>query len=330
MQDHYKTLGVNSSATQDEIRRAYRILARRYHPDVNPGKSSEEKFKSIASAYKILNDPKKRREYDADYDRFQIAKFAEKFKEKIRQSTGFRRPQEQKESAKTAKHEKRSVPRAKRNYEIWLKNSDNAIRAGYEKISKLFKFGKKKEPASILSVSIIEVSVSMKEAIFGQRKTIEIPGSEGARKVSVTIPAGVRGGSVLRLKQRSNRSDSEEIVVIIRVAQHPFLNLQNRGLVVEVPVSVSEALLGCNITLPGVEESILVKIPPASQSGSEIRMKGKGVLNKDGARGDLIYRLMIKVPESPDAVGIKSPLTELDKYYGDPVRKSFPSNLSEI
>jgi curved DNA-binding protein len=320
MQDHYKTLGINSSATHDEIRRAYRILARRYHPDVNPGKSSEDKFKTISAAYEVLSDPKKRIEYDAEYERVQIASFAEKF------SAQFKR------SKTTTKSREYRPAKAKppQNYEVWIESAKSSVKGNLNKLSRLFKRKKSGKRGGLSSVSIIEISVTAKEAIFGQKKTIEIPQDKEKRKISVNIPAGVRSGSVLRLKQTARTSAGDEIVLIIRVAQHPFLSLQNKGLVVEVPVSIQEALLGANITLPTLDEAVLVKIPAGSQSGSEIRLKNKGVLQKDGSRADLIYRLLVKVPQSDAAVGIKEKLNEIERYYEEPVRRSFPSNFNDL
>lgn len=327
LKDHYKTLGVNSSATQDEIRRAYRILARRYHPDVNPGKSSEDKFKDISSAYEVLSDPKSRKSYDAEYDRMQIASFAEKFTAQFKDfaSKSYKRPEKRKSSPASGQK-----PKEKENIGNFLKNARNKISSKLHSAGNFFKKQKLLKNSGIASVSIIEISVTIREAIFGLKKTIEIPKDNGKKKISVTVPAGVRSGSVLRLRQTSSKSGNEEIVLIIRVAQHPFLSIQNRGLLVEVPVSVQEALMGSNITLPTLDDPVLVKIPASSQSGTEIRIKDKGILFKDGSRGDMIYRLLVKLPQASTAVGIKEKAAEIDKYYEEPVRRAFPSSFNDI
>lgn len=292
---------------------------------MNPGKTSEDKFKSISAAYEILSDPKKRSEYDTEYERIQIASFAEKFSERL--SAQFKKSNARKTSASSSA---KSVKPSKGNSLAWIKIAKSGIKSNLNKVSSLFKSKKRGSNMGIASVSIIEISVTVREAIFGQKKTIEIPQTEGKRKVSVTIPPGVKSGSVLRLKQSAKNSKNDEIIVIIRVAQHPFVSLQNKGVVIEVPITALEALGGANITLPTLDEPAVVKVPAGSQSGSEIRLKNKGVLSKDGTRGDLIYRLMIKLPQSSSAVGIKEKATELDKYYEEPVRRSFPSNFSEI
>lgn len=325
MQDHYKTLGINSSATYEEVRRAYRVLARRYHPDVNPGKASEEKFKAISSAYQVLSDDKRRADYDAVYERIQIAAFAEKFRTKLRKGAP-----KKSSTGTAAQREKPAGGSFLKSSFKWYKEAKKDAVKKLGNIRALFRKTSDATPSKVTSVSIIEVSISIKEAIFGQKKTVEIPQSRGSRKISINIPAGVRSGSVLRLRQRSQRSEAEEIVIIIRVAQHPFLTLQNKGLVVEVPVSLSEALLGANVTLPSLDESVLVKIPPGSQSGTEIRVKEKGVLLKDGTRGDIVYRLLVRLPNAHQAVGIAERTNELDKYYEEPVRRNFPENFLNL
>ena len=322
MKDYYKILGVNSSATHDEIRRAYRILARRYHPDVNPGKSSEDKFKTISAAYEILSDPKKRSSYDLDYERIQLASYAEKFSEKI--AAQFKKQ-------KTSHTKKQSTNKsAEKNDLSSLTKAKNSVNSRLQQIKNFFTPKKQKHKNNLKSISIIEISVNIKEALYGQKKTIEIPTIDGNRKISVNIPPGVKSGSVLRLKHSQKNTSEEEIVLIIRVAHHPYISIQNKGLVVEVPVSIQEALFGANITLPTLDEAALVKIPPSSQSGSEIRLKNKGILQKDGQRGDLIYKLQIKIPQSVSAVGLKDKINDIDKYYEEPVRKTFPANFNNL
>ncbi|MCO6430518.1 MAG: DnaJ domain-containing protein [Deltaproteobacteria bacterium] len=332
MQDHYKTLGVNSSATLDEIRRAYRILARRYHPDLNPGQENDNKFKAIAAAYGVLSDPKKRESYDMEYDRLQMSRLADKFKSYSNFQHGGRRggttfgqtPPESKSGANRQEEKRR-------------KSSQGSWSKLLEKAKERFAWahGAVKKPAAKpmvkggpRSVSIIEVSVSIKDAVTGIKKTVEIPEASGARKVSVVLPAGVRSGSVIRMKQSSG--GSEELVLIVKVASHPVLSIQPKGLVVEIPVSISEALFGASITLPTLDEPAVVKIPPGSQSGAEIRLKERGIKHKDGGRGDLVYRLMIRVPESNVAVGIKERADELEKYYEEPPRRHFPQSLLDF
>ena len=180
----------------------------------------------------------------------------------------------------------------------------------------------------VSKVSILEISVTMRDAILGMKKTVEIGEPEGLRKISINIPPGVKTGSVLRFREKSG--NGEELVFIIRVGTHPFLCIENKGVVVDIPISINEAFAGASLTLPTFEEAVIVKIPPLSQSGTEIRVKGKGVLSREGQRGDLFYRLLIKLPEALHAVGIKEKISELESYYAGSVRQGFSKTLLEF
>ncbi len=342
--NHYQTLCVTTSATPEEIRRAYRVLARRYHPDVNPGKSSEEKFKAIASAYAVLSDPEQRTRYDAE---FQMS-FRNPRGGPV--GAGFQGPNR----ATARQRYQETVERAR-------KEAQARHRAAAQEVSRqgpgfsLPKFGaalgvirgalgslkggksspqarRSPKPEGTTSsgsqkVSILEVSVTMRDAIRGVRKTVEISEPEGQRKISVAIPPGMKTGSVLRFRDKSG--SGEEMVFILRVASHPFLFIENKGLVVEVPISVSEAVLGASLTLPTLDDPVVVKIPPGSQSGSEIRVRERGIATREGTRGDLFFRVMIRVPDAQNAVGFSDKVGEFEKYYASSVRNSFPKNLLE-
>lgn len=353
MEDHYKTLGVNSSATADEIRRAYRVLARRYHPDVNPGKAaSEERFKAIASAYAVLCDVELRRQYDSEYQeqrragnerarRYQQAQTATQRFYEYQARLREQRERETRDTNAAASEAARpggkttrqrgpaaqgvAVPLDRLLAAIarplaQLRDSARAALPGRNSIK-----GKNRGATRL---SIIEVSVSVRDAIYGVRKTVEIAEPEGARKVSVSIPPGVRNGSVVRLRSKSTLN--EDLVLVLRVAAHPSISIQPKGLVVEVPITVSEALSGATIKLPTLDDQLMVRIPAGSQSGQEIRIKEKGIANRDGSRGDLFYRLLIKVPPSAEAVGLKEKAQEFEQYYGTALRQNLPSTILEL
>lgn len=352
-QNYYQILGLNSSASAEEIRRAYRILARRYHPDVNPGKTSEERFKSIAEAYATLSDTDKRTAYDSNldadartkrafdnYDR--ASRHAARFKRQ-QQNSQFGRvkpesgPEDLNQSAGSAR--RGGLSDALHDIGTAIKgalfvNSSSRRSSVDEQPQRSRTKSRQEPPASsaerkqaggIERLSLIEVSVSIHDAIYGVKKTVEIAEPEGSRKVSVKIPPGVRNGSVVRLRAKSD--PAEDMVLIIRVASHPFLSIQTRGLVAEIPITPHEALAGASISVPTLEEPVIVRVTPGSQSGSEIRVKGRGVFGKDGSRGDLFIRLMIQVPESPDAVGLREKAAELDPYFSQPVRSRLPKSL---
>ncbi|MBX7145315.1 MAG: DnaJ domain-containing protein [Oligoflexia bacterium] len=366
MINHYATLGLHTSATPEEIRRAYRILARRYHPDVNPGKASEEKFKSIAQAYDVLSDEKRKQAYDLELEQALRDKAAMGFKayqqatkahvsarkrfyEAKHENFGKLQP----EGPEIAPDPTPPPPSQPGLADLWYKakkaflgpparrarptpgpkraspRPESAGRPGFQT--------RPAEPVperpisqdlhqpSVVRISVVEVSVSLRDAVYGVRKTVEVSEPEGSRKISVNVPPGVRSGSVVHL--RSKGTHSEDLVVVIRVATHPFLSMAPRGLICEIPITVGEALSASSISIPTLEDPVVVKIPPGCQSGTELRLRGKGAPQKDGTRGDLFIRFMVMLPESPEAVGLKDKAQALEAYYEKQVRQALPKTL---
>lgn len=342
MDNHYSILGIQSSASPDEIRRAYRILARRYHPDLNPGQANVARFRKIAEAYEVLSDASRRASFDANLESKQREDVARGFAayERAQAHRGRERrtahrahPQKNRSDGSEEQRKEpppKTRPRTIRKVSQHMKEMLRSTLGIGEKGSRVESSERSRDSrtgVSIERVSVIEVSVSIRDAILGTKKTIEIPEPEGERKISVRIPAGVRSGSVIRL--RAKNAPSEDLVLIVRVSSHPYVSIQTRGLVVEIPITVQEAVSGGHISIPTLDEPASIKIPPGSQSGSEIRLKGKGIVQKDGTRGDLFARLLVKVPDSPEAVGLRDKVTELEKYYSSAVRQGLPKTLVE-
>ncbi len=345
MQNHYATLGLNSSATSEEIRRAYRILARRYHPDVNPGKTSEDKFKSIAQAYEVLSDNERRRQYDQESGR--------KLSDLQNAQASYRRQSQNSATQRYYQHRAEEVARKARaaaraqaashtqsgtaddlNFPLdglWdgVATLADQVRQGvkslFKSTSSTGKTSKTRAQGGLAKVSLIEVSLRIEEAITGVKKALEISEPEGTRKVSVRIPPGVRNGALVRLRATNN--SSEELVLVIRVAQHPFLSIQQKGLVMELPITVAEAINGASITAPTLDEPVMLKVPPGTQSGDEVRLKEKGISYKDAPRGDLFVRFLVKVPEAAGAVGLSEKAQDLESYYSATVRQALPKRL---
>lgn len=336
MENYYRTLGLHSSATPDEIRRAYRILARRYHPDVNPGGHSEERFKAIAQAYSVLSDSSKRTAYDTELERF--------LKGEGRKQTGYQAYERSHSSATNIHGARRESARDRAKSRPFApgqkpqkEKRKGVLESFKQQLKDTFSSAAPRpepQPRSLgTKVSIIEVSIGLQEALIGTKKSVEIVEPEGSRKVSVRIPAGVRTGNVVHLRSTpkgSSPSFTEELIVVIRVASHPFVSLQPKGVVIEVPVTVQEAMFGASIQVPTFDDPIVMKIPPNSQSGHEIRVRERGLTQKDGVRGDLFYRLLIKIPESNIAVSIQENVAKLEQYYESSVRALVPTSLSEI
>jgi DnaJ-class molecular chaperone len=373
MENYYHILGVSSAATPDELRRAYRILARRYHPDVNPGKSSEERFKRIAEAYAVLQDSSKRRAFDLELEREHAEGFTAHFdkahqayrkqqsfeeaysraeaqtrkrysKAKSDDSTrNFRqKPPPAREGSNQPPHQENEVEstgaKITGNFRRFVDRSHEILDSIKERLPPLGKWRAstsvtKEQPSenkgtSVTQISILEVSVSVIDAIRGLKKTVELNDGTSLKKISVTIPAGVRSGSVIRFRRRENTS--EEIVIIIRVAAHPFLSIAPKGLIIEVPITVKEAVLGARIKVPTLDEPSTVFIEPGTQSGTEVRLRGQGIQYRDGAKGDLFVRVMVRVPATHGAVGLAEKCGELEMYYEKSVREALPHSILEM
>lgn len=345
MQNHYQILGVNSSASPEEIRRAYRILARRYHPDVNPGKASEDRFKIIAQAYEVLSDVEKRRQFDFELGQSKggeawrrssrTAKDPQRARRRYQEASQFqargetRPPNTQTHQArsKAAPHDDPILnPRISAALGKILKFSSDGFRHIRDDL-----FGAENDERTVdrgttpRQVSVVEVSLILQEAVFGCKKTIELPEQPTARKVSIRIPAGIRQGSVLRL--RSKEGNGEELICIFRVAQHPTITLQPKGLIVDVPITIREALGGASVVVPTLDDSIALKIPPGTQNGTEFRVAGRGIREEGKPRGDIFYRVVVELPTCYQAVGIQDKAAALEQYYETPIRGGFPKRL---
>lgn len=329
--NYYEILGLNQSATLAEIRRSYRILARRYHPDMNPGKSTEERFKIIAIAYQTLSDSEKKRNYDTELEStrrikagFAAYEKAQNYGPKGAGKAGYTN------RSRDSPHSFRSKSPPQTRTSDGESTPFTALVSGIAKISSLLRRFKGAKPkfkkeVQVQTVSVIEVSINIQDALFGGRKTVEVPSTPKEKKISLRIPAGVRSGSILRM--RSGTLSQEDYVIILRIAPDPLIDIRAKGVLVDIPINISEALFGSTLSVPGLDEELTIVIPPASQSGHEIRVSNKGIKFDDGRRGDLFYRLNIQIPSSPQAINIKEKIAALSEYYENPIRLRLPKKL---
>jgi DnaJ-class molecular chaperone len=365
MHTHYKTLGLTNAASMAEIRRAYRVLARRYHPDVNPDGASDEIFKEISIAYAILSDPEKRKQYDVE-----LQQAAESFEETFQRAhDALKRHQSaaaKKRSAaayaqhRTTKSERYYSRRDADRSAHQPKSKDDTTRnftksAPPPRVNKLtsqellnrlapiktalstvqqqakssineaLSYVKKALPSAsraLGQLALMEVSISLLDAIQGTRKTVDISNDPSKpRKVSVPIPAGVHSGSIVRFRNRERAS--EEVVLIIQVERHPWLSIDERGITIEIPLTIDEAYNGSKVQIPALNEPLLVTVEPRTQSGKEVRLKNQGVTYRDGSRGDLYIRFIVKNPEN-----FAEQQSELiAALYNKPVREHLPLKI---
>jgi DnaJ-class molecular chaperone len=279
-QDPYLELGVPRTASADEIRRAFRKLAKQYHPDKNPGdKPAEERFKRVSSAFDLLGDEDKRKKFDRgeiDADGREVHRG---FNGDPFGRGGF-------EGRGGAQFE--GVDLNDILGEVFGGRGGGA-RGG---------FGGFGGPAKGQDVRA-QVAIDIEEAIQGGRKRIAF--SDG-RTLDITIPKGAAEGQVLRLKGQGSpgRAGAGDALIELAIRPHPVFKREGDNLVMDLPVSAPDAILGGKIEAPTPEGPVTLTVPPGSNSGSTLRLKGRGLAGPTGRRGDLMARLVVTLPEKPD------------------------------
>jgi DnaJ-class molecular chaperone len=287
--DLYESLGVLRSATEDEIRKAYRKLARQFHPDLNPGdKSAEERFKEVAVAYEVLGDAAKRKNYD---------EFGE---EALNPSFDAARAREWARS-------RRSRQRAG----AARRQASPFGGAGGFDIDDLFGslFGARGGFGRATSIRGNDIESTMEigllDALRGTKVTFRISGggsAEDASTVTVSVPPGVADGDRIRLAGKGEPglggAPPGDLLLRVKVAPHPTLAREGDDLVMTLPVTVPEAVAGATVSAPTLDGQVRVKVPRRSQTGRKLRLRGKGVKNRKTEKaGDLILVLEVRAPD---------------------------------
>jgi DnaJ-class molecular chaperone len=279
-EDPYTTLGVKKDATQDNIQKAYRRLAKKLHPDLNPGnKIAEDKFKEVSAAYDLLGDPDKR----ARFDRGEI------------DASGTERPRQQ----------------------YYRDFADQNGRSAYTNNSGFADFGDFAGTEDILSEIFgraggagrrrrgqdvrYHLELSFLDAVNGGKQSIVLP---DGTTLDVNIPPGTRDGQILRLrgKGRPGIGDGSpgDALIEISVLPHPYFTRKGDDIHLDLPISLKEAVLGAKVEVPTPGGAVTVAVPKWSNTGRVLRLKGRGVPRADGSKGDEYIKLMLMLPEKPD------------------------------
>jgi len=281
--DPYKLLGVARDATQDQIKSAYRKLARHLHPDLNPdNKQAEEKFKKVSGAYDVLGDPAKRARFDAG---------------EIDAS-----------GAERARHAYRGAQRGGVNEDFRFGNSADDIFAELLRRRSKGRAGswnpfETDDSAASAKGSDAEYSlkISFPEAVMGTTKRITLP---TGKNLDIKVPAGTKDGAKLRLKGQGHPgrgpAAAGDALIEMKVEPHPFFSRDGSDILVTVPVTLPEAVLGGKVTVPTVDGKVTLTIPPESNSGTVLRLKGKGAPTGK-TRGDQLVTLKVVLPDHPDS-----------------------------
>ena len=292
--DYYRILGVDRNATEKEIKQAYRRLARKYHPDVNPGdKEAEERFKEINEAYEVLSDPEKRRKYD------QLGASWQQWQRMGGNPRDF----------DWSQWFSREWPGGR----VHVEYGDLGDLFGEGIFSDFFRaiFGDvgtrprarwwEARPRYARGQDYEQpVEISLEEAFRGTKRVLEKDG----RRLEVTIPPGVKTGSRVRIAGQGGPGIGGgrpgDLYLKVTVLPHPIFKRQGDDLHCEVPVDLYTAVLGGEVRVPTLEGDVMLKIPPGTQGGQTFRLRGKGMpnLRNPRQRGDLYVKVQVKVPQN--------------------------------
>ena len=293
--DLYEILGVQRTAPADEIRRAYRRLAKKYHPDMNPGdRKAEEKFKEITAAHEVLNDPKRRKLYDEFGADSLRTGFDEKTAEAYRQW-------------RQGGGGAQQVPFDLGDFETVNVGGFGSFDFG-SIFGDLFGGGRRggsRRPAAPAPGADVEaeIEVELRDAVLGAERELRVDG----RTLRVKIPAGVTDGSRIRLAgqggESPNGGPSGDLFLGVRLREHPLVRREGRDLYVDLPLTVPEAALGAEVVLPTFDGAVQLRVPPGSPSGRQLRLRGRGLPDlRGGPRGDLYAVAKIVLPEESEAL----------------------------
>lgn len=285
-QDLYAILGVKRNATNDEIRRSYRNLAKDLHPDQNKGDpKTEEKFKKVSAAFAVLGNPEKRKRYDAgEIDGMGNERAGSYYREHSAGTAGSRGA-----------------------YTGGFEGFNTGSGGGGGDFSDLFGdlFGKR-GPGGAFTMRGMDyrynLEISFLEAVNGTKKRVQFPDNE---TLDISVPSGVETGQTLRLKHKggpgAGRGEPGDALIELKVMPHPLFDRDGDNITLEVPISLSEAVLGARVEVPTIGGRVTVAVPKGASSGQVLRLRGKGIKNsRTGNYGDQLITLKIVLPANID------------------------------
>lgn len=289
MKDYYKVLGVNKSATEAEIKKAYRKKALEHHPDRNKNNpKAEEQFKQLNEAYAVLGNKEKRQQYDLYGDEQFHKRYSQEdiFRgfdfDDIFRNFGFRS--------------------GGRPFPGGMGGGD-PFGSPYDDLFNMGRSGGRSATPNTRGEDIEkELTISLEDAYMGIKKTIAIESDEGRQETSIKIPSGITDGKTLRLAGKGYRSPHGgkpgDLLLKIRIQEHPLFKLEGDDIIADHEISLTDAVLGATIEVKTLNGEKIVKVPPGTQSHSKLRLKGLGMSKGSGKdRGDLMVRIIVKLPK---------------------------------
>src|ERR1700757_4983898 len=292
--DYYETLGVSKTATDDEIRSAFRKLARKYHPDVaKDKKEAEEKFKQINEAYEVLSDPEKRKKYDqlgANWN----------------QPGGFQPPPDWGGQQPGGGFYRHGTGGGGFEFEFGgtgFSDFFEAFFGGGRGRSAFGGFGGRTATAERGADVEADIMVTLEEALNGSTRTVSLRrvGSNKVENYQVKIPRGVHEGQRIRLRGQGEAGvrggKSGDLFLRVRLARHPDFSVEGSDLIHEVKIEPWRAVLGGELVVPTLEGNVRLKIPQGTQGAQRFRLRERGLPGVSGKRGDLYVEVQINVPK---------------------------------
>lgn len=332
--DYYAVLGVNKTTSADEIKKVYRRLARKYHPDMNPGnKEAESRFKEISEAYEVLSDAEKRKKYDqfgqywkqaeqgwpgagsagagVDFSGFDFSQYAT-FDEFINELLG--------RMGSTSTSTRTGGRTGSRSYSY---RTNTGGSTGFDNFSGYDGFNT--SSAGTAADREATLTLSLSEGFHGVQKRLNL----GTEEINVRIPPGAKKGSRIRVKGKGGVSpytqQRGDLYLNIELQPHPFFQFEGDNLVCEVPITPDEAVLSAKIEVPTPDGNVTVNVPAGIRSGQSLRLRGKGWPNPKGDRGDQMVKITIVAPKD---------LSQVEREYYEKIRaaRSFNprSNLQQV
>jgi DnaJ-class molecular chaperone len=279
MKDPYKILGVNKNASLEDIKKAYRGLAKKYHPDLNPGnKEAEKKFKEISNAYDLIGTE----ESKAKFDRGES-----------------------------------DIPPQNNNQGNYQNNYQSNFEGNPEDIfESLFgrRGGRNINRKRKGEDHLYNIVIDFEESALGGEKLITLP---NGKQLQIKIPAGIEEGQKLKLKGHGGtamgNAESGDAYVQISIRPHETFKRSGNDIISDVPISFFEAITGAEIKVPTIDGSVMLKIPSGVSTGSKLRIKNKGI-GLDGARGNQIVTLKVVMPKIVDQ-NLQNEISKLEKDY---------------
>jgi curved DNA-binding protein len=321
--DLYEILGVSRTASQDELKKAYRRLAKQNHPDVNPGnKAAEERFKEVTAAFEVLSDEKRRKLYDefgADALR-----------------TGF----DEKRAEEVRRWKRQGAPPGGMPFDFGDFATVDVGQYGSFDFGSIFgdlfggrggrggrggararggRAGPTWEPGPTPGAGAqADLEVTLREAVLGAERDLRVDG----KTLRVRVPAGVDDGAQIRLAGQggpgSRGGPPGDLFLRVKVRPHPHVRREGKDLVIDLPVTVPEAVAGAEVRLPTFEGPVALRVPKGASSGMRLRLRGKGLPDlRAGPRGDLYAIVQLVLPPESDALRKASQSLE-PLYEGDP------------